>query len=145
MINVKRAAVVLCITVLVSACYSTAKAPITVTDLQHHNWQVIAIDGTPLSPDVDNRLPNIEFGENFTVNGFSGCNSFFGQGELMDNKLRVANMGQTRKMCIPNEMDTEQAITSTLVDWSHIEWSEKDITLKGKQHTLTLKLRDWVN
>ena len=145
MIKIKRLVVGFSLSISISSCNLLSDKPLSVKDFQHHNWQVIAVDGKALSPRQDNRLPNVEFGENFTVNGFSGCNSFFGQGELTNNKLRVVNMGQTRKMCMPLEMDVEQAITSTLTDWSNIEQSGKHITLEGKQHTLTLKLRDWVN
>jgi len=47
------------------------------------------------------------------INGFSGCNSFFGNAKISNNKITIGRLATTRKMC-PEKMDFESKVISGL-------------------------------
>ena len=87
---------------LMTACASNGDnvQTITPTDLQHHNWELVQIDGKAIQVEEGERAPNLEVGEKMTANGNAGCNTYFGQAELKDNQFRIEKMGMTMKMCM---------------------------------------------
>lgn len=134
--------------VLMTACASNGDnvKQITAQDLQHHNWQLVQIDGKEVTNGADKqKAPRLEIGEKMMASGNAGCNNFFGQAELKDNQFRIEKMGMTMMMCVGDVMDTEQAFSQTLSDWSDITVTKDGLTLKNDVHTLTFILRDWVN
>lgn len=133
--------------ILITACATNGDEikEITTADLQHHNWQLVSIDGNAITPQERHSLPNLEIGENMTTNGNAGCNNFFGQGELKGNQFRVQQMGMTMKMCSEDAMQTEQLFSKTLSDWSDMTLTKEQLTLSNEQHTLTFQLSDWKN
>ncbi|MDE1234864.1 META domain-containing protein [Vibrio aestuarianus] len=133
--------------VLMTACASSGDnvKQITAQDLQHHNWQLVQIDGKEVTNADKQKAPRLEIGEQMMASGNAGCNNFFGQAELKDNQFRIEKMGMTMMMCVGDVMDTEQAFSQTLSDWSDITVTKDGLTLKNDVHTLTFTLRDWVN
>ncbi|UTZ25552.1 META domain-containing protein [Vibrio campbellii] len=132
--------------VLMTACASNGDnvKEITAQDLQHHNWQLVQIDGKNIAAE-ERQAPRLEIGENLTANGNAGCNNFFGQAELKDNQLRIEKMGVTMKMCMEDQMKIEKVMSETLSDWSDITLTNEGLVLKNADHELTFELRDWVN
>ena len=132
--------------VLMTACASNGDnvKEITAQDLQHHNWQLVQIDGKNIAAE-ERQAPRLEIGENLTANGNAGCNNFFGQAELKDNQLRIEKMGMTMKMCMEDQMKIEKVMSETLSDWSDITLTNEGLVLKNAAHELTFELRDWVN
>lgn len=118
---------------------------VTAQDLQHHNWNLVQIDGNPIQIYEQSEAPRLEIGEKMTANGNAGCNNFFGQGELKDGQFRIEKMGMTMKMCPGAAMDIERTFSQTLSDWSEITVTQNGLELKGQAHTLTFELKDWVN
>ncbi|MBY7859178.1 META domain-containing protein [Vibrio fluvialis] len=132
--------------VLLAACASNGDdVQITATDLQHHNWQLTQIDGQDIVKNEHYDAPRLEIGEKMMASGNAGCNNFFGQAELKDNRLRIEKMGMTMKMCTGDVMDTEQAVSQSLMDWNDVTLTKDTLTLKNDVHTLTFTLREWVN
>ncbi|MDE1313894.1 META domain-containing protein [Vibrio aestuarianus] len=133
--------------VLMTACASSGDnvKQITAQDLQHHNWQLVQIDGKEVTNADKQKAPRLEIGEKMMASGNAGCNNFFGQAELKDNQFRIEKMGMTMMMCVGDVMDTEQAFSQTLSDWSDITVTKDGLTLKNDVHTLTFTLHDWVN
>ncbi|EPB6720235.1 META domain-containing protein [Vibrio fluvialis] len=132
--------------VLLAACASNGDdVQITATDLQHHNWQLTQIDGQDIVKNKHYDASRLEIGEKMMASGNAGCNNFFGQAELKDNRLRIEKMGMTMKMCIGDVMDTEQAVSQSLMDWNDVTLTKDTLTLKNDVHTLTFTLREWVN
>ncbi|MBY8315838.1 META domain-containing protein [Vibrio fluvialis] len=132
--------------VLLAACASNGDdVQITATDLQHHNWQLTQIDGQDIVKNEHYDAPRLEIGEKMMASGNAGCNNFFGQAELKDNRLRIEKMGMTMKMCIGDAMDTEQAVSQSLMGWNDVTLTKETLTLKNDVHTLTFTLREWVN
>ncbi|MCG9577333.1 META domain-containing protein [Vibrio tubiashii] len=132
---------------VVTACASNGDdvKQITAQDLQHHNWELVSIDGEAIVADSHQNPPRLEIGEKMTANGNAGCNNFFGQAELKDNQFRIEKMGMTMKMCVGDVMDVEQAFGQTLSDWSDMTLTQDTMVLKNDVHTLTFKLNDWKN
>ncbi|HAS6241390.1 META domain-containing protein [Vibrio vulnificus] len=133
--------------ILVTACVSNGDnvKQLTAQDLQHHNWELVSIDGNAITINEHQQTPRLEVGENMMANGNAGCNNFFGQAELKDNQFRIEKMGMTMKMCIDDAMNTEQAVSQTLSDWSDITLTKDSLVLKNSNHTLTFTLKDWKN
>ncbi|MCR9366448.1 META domain-containing protein [Vibrio antiquarius] len=133
--------------VLMTACASNGDnvKEITAQDLQHHNWELVQIDGKNIELKERQQAPRLEIGENLTANGNAGCNNFFGQAELKNNQLRIEKMGMTMKMCMDDQMKIEQAMSETLTEWSDITLTKEGLILKNDDHELTFQLRDWVN
>ncbi|EOV1172870.1 META domain-containing protein [Vibrio fluvialis] len=132
--------------VLLAACASNGDdVQITATDLQHHNWQLTQIDGQDIVKNEHYDAPRLEIGEKMMASGNAGCNNFFGQAKLKDNRLRIEKMGMTMKMCIGDVMDTEQAVSQSLMGWNDVTLTKETLTLKNDVHTLTFTLREWVN
>ncbi|MCW8345069.1 META domain-containing protein [Vibrio sp. ZSDZ65] len=137
--------------VLLTACTTannSAEKPmatVTAQDLQHHNWNLVQIDGKAIQLDKQGQQPRLEIGEKMTANGSAGCNNFFGQGELKDGQFRIEKMGMTMKMCGDTAMNVEMTMSKALSDWSEIHLTKDSLELKGSEHTLTFELKDWVN
>ncbi|ELC9519565.1 META domain-containing protein [Vibrio alginolyticus] len=133
--------------VLMTACASNGDdvKEITAQDLQHHNWELVQVDGKNIVLDEHQKAARLEIGENLTANGNAGCNNFFGQAELKNNQLRIEKMGMTMKMCMEDQMKIENAMTQTLSNWSDITLTKDGLVLKSAAHELTFTLRDWVN
>ncbi|CAI2318224.1 Whole genome shotgun sequence [Vibrio parahaemolyticus] len=133
--------------VLMTACASNGDdvKEITAQDLQHHNWELVQVDGKNIVLDENQKAARLEIGENLTANGNAGCNNFFGQAELKNNQLRIEKMGMTMKMCMEDQMKIENAMTQTLSNWSDITLTKDGLVLKNADHELTFTLLDWVN
>ncbi|HAS6626426.1 META domain-containing protein [Vibrio parahaemolyticus] len=133
--------------VLMTACASNGDdvKEITAQDLQHHNWELVQVDGKNIVLDENQKAARLEIGENLTANGNAGCNNFFGQAQLKNNQLRIEKMGMTMKMCMEDQMKIENAMTQTLSNWSDITLTKDGLVLKNADHELTFTLRDWVN
>ncbi|MEZ8825040.1 META domain-containing protein [Vibrio sp. 10N.261.55.A7] len=146
-LSLKTLVAAISVPVLLTACVSNDEEAqvITAQDLQHHNWELVQIDGNDVVKDDNNRPVRLEVGENMTANGHAGCNNFFGQGELKDNKFRIEKMGMTMKMCGEDAMNTEMTMSQVLTEWSDITLTKDSLELKNDAHTLTFTLRDWVN
>ncbi|TOO04204.1 heat-shock protein HslJ, partial [Vibrio parahaemolyticus] len=114
---------------------------ITAQDLQHHNWELVQVDGKNIVLDENQKAARLEIGENLTANGNAGCNNFFGQAELKNNQLRIEKMGMTMKMCMEDQMKIENAMTQTLSNWSDITLTKDGLVLKNADHELTFTLR----
>ncbi|WP_422128213.1 META domain-containing protein [Vibrio hannami] len=141
----KKLLAVFTLPLLITACQSNGddEATITATDLQHHNWNLVQIDGTKFESQGNLPVANLEIGEKLSANGNAGCNNFFGQAELKDNQFRIQQMGMTQKMCMEEEMNVEMAMGVVLSDWSDMILTKDTLQLKSDKHTLTFELADW--
>ncbi|HHF3197198.1 TPA: META domain-containing protein [Vibrio diabolicus] len=146
-LSLKTLVTAISLSVLMTACASNGDnvKEITAQDLQHHNWELVQIDGKNIELKERQQAPRLEIGENLTANGNAGCNNFFGQAELKNNQLRIEKMGMTMKMCMDDQMKIEQAMSETLTEWSDITLTKEGLMLKNDDHELTFQLRDWVN
>lgn len=130
---------VLTLPFILSACASMG--PVTKTDLQHHHWKLVSIDGVPVNPVLNSDL---EIGENFTINGQAGCNRYFGDASLSDEQVLTATqLGTTMMACTEKVQVVETAVTKTLIQGAKVINEGKTLTLVGDEHTLVYELADW--
>ncbi|OYD23281.1 META domain-containing protein [Oceanimonas baumannii] len=124
---------------LLTACSSGLK--VVESDLQHHHWNLTAIDGVAVNAELKSEL---EIGEHFSINGRAGCNRFFGSATLTQGVLKAETLGTTRMACAPEAQQVESAVLDTLNNGAVIKQDGQLLELKGDTHTLTYQLADWV-
>ena len=103
---------------------------VTLDMIQNHEWKIIKINGEEISSSA-----TLEIDSEARISGNAGCNRFFGQSELKQNRLRVVNMGMTQMSC--RDMNTERVVSSVLSDWSSVNIDNSQLTLKGADFSLT--------
>ncbi len=135
----KRILMAFALPIVLSACSSMGT--VTKTDLQHHHWKLISIDGVAVNPILNSDL---ELGENFTINGQAGCNRYFGEADLSDEGVLTATqLGTTMMACTEKVQAVETAVIKTLIQGAKVENKGKIMTLVGDEHSLVYKLADW--
>ena len=111
------------------------------SELKHHNFKLNTIDSKPVE---SIQVINIEFIEAMRVNGFAGCNRFFGQAMLEEGKFKIDKIGMTRKSCGNKINKIENDLIDTLSNWSEVTIIDQMLTLKGK-HQLSFKMTNDLN
>ncbi|HYH55231.1 MAG TPA: META domain-containing protein [Anseongella sp.] len=67
-------------------------------DLLSTGWELVSINNN--SPDSGLKAPTLFFAENEKkVNGFAGCNKFFGTYTLSGDSLTFSGLGSTKMFC----------------------------------------------
>ncbi|OCQ19677.1 hypothetical protein A7985_19885 [Pseudoalteromonas luteoviolacea] len=106
-------------------CKSTGT--VNANSLKYSSWQLKA----PAEIAAQDAI-TIEFLDAFRVNGYAGCNRFFGQGEIREGQLFVSNIGMTRKLCEPEINAKEQAFLNMLQIGAPIERVADELVLRGE-------------
>ncbi|MBM7035945.1 META domain-containing protein [Vibrio ulleungensis] len=127
------------------AAMNDATTVLSAAQLQHHNWELVSVNGEAITVLEGFSVPNLEIGEKLTANGNAGCNNFFGQVELEGNSLRIAQMASTMKMCPEEVMSYEMAMSQGLSDWNDVKLTKQTLTLENGINTLEFTLKDWVH
>lgn len=87
------------------------------------------------------RIPTLEFGDGFMVTGRI-CNSYRGQGELVDSVLTVKAIASTRMLCPGTGLDELETRFFQMLDaGAQIAMDGSRLTLKQGDTTLTFKSR----
>lgn len=118
----------------------TACSSIQKTDLQHHHWNLVSIDGQAISADIKSDL---EIGEGFRINGLAGCNRYFGDATLEGKKLVAPQLATTLMACHGEADTVERAVLNTLQS-AKIVLKPQGLELVGEKHKLVYKLADWM-
>src|SRR5690554_7346966 len=124
---------------LITAC--AIQSVVTKTDLQHHHWNLVSIDGVKIDLDLNSDL---EIGEYFIINGQAGCNRYFGEAELENGVLKATQLGNTMMACIESTQKVETPVLKTLIQGAKVINKGKKLTLQGEEHTLVYELADWM-
>ncbi|KTF15306.1 META domain-containing protein [Pseudoalteromonas sp. H105] len=90
----KLAAIPILLVGLILGCSSTGT--VNSEQLKYTQWQLSHVDGQVVPPSYS---ASLSFIDALQVNGFAGCNKFFGEGALRNNRLKVNKLGMTRKSC----------------------------------------------
>lgn len=136
----KRVLMAFALPIILSACSSMST--VTQTDLQHHHWMLVSIDGVAVNPILNSDL---ELGENFTIIGQAGCNRYFGEANLSaDGVLTASQLGTTMMACTEKVQVVETAVIKTLIQGAKVVNKGKMMTLVGDEHTLVYRLADWM-
>ncbi len=81
---------------LAPAASGPAGSPPVITDLGGTTWSLVELGGTP---DLALIVPDIGFGEDGTVSGFAGCNTFTGTYTVDGSALHLGPLATTRIAC----------------------------------------------
>lgn len=86
---------------LLGAC--TAQNTTLTTDndvIQETYWMLVSLEGEELQGPIDTKTAYIRFREGKDdVNGYSGCNKFFGKYQLDGDNIQISDLGSTKMMC----------------------------------------------
>lgn len=124
---------------LLTACSSGPK--VVESDLLHHHWNLVAINGVAVNPEIKSDL---EIAEHFSINGMAGCNRFFGNATLEQNRLKADPLASTKMACAPEAQQVETAVLQTLGQGATVNNQGQQLELVGEQYTLTYQLADWM-
>ena len=131
----KLAAIITCFSLFyLTGCQST-QATFT-QQLTPHTFQLISIGQHKLS---DSAIV-LRFNEGMRVNGFAGCNQFFGQGMLSDGYFRIEQLGMTRKLCTAEINQLEQQLFSALTTNSLISLKQDILSLNADSQVQFMKI-----
>jgi len=96
-------------------------APTTHADLIGTYWRLAELGGQTITTPEDMEEARMTLSnEESRVQGFAGCNRFFGQFESSDDTLTFSALGSTMMAC-PEGMDTEQAFLAALGATTHYQ------------------------
>lgn len=119
---------------------------VTHGDLQHHRWILESINGNRIETEkLDNKIPEIDFGEQMTVTGNTGCNRFSGQATLQGDLFVIGLMKSTMMFCTAPQNDLELKLKQVLGSESKITLDDKNkLILESGGIRLRYRLKDWV-
>lgn len=96
---------------IISACSFDAKEPAPSITLANTSWVLKTLDGKAVTTD---RLPTIQF-DDTRMNGYSGCNQFFGNyTSSNDGIFTTSAVGATKMACLDDKNALEQQFFAQL-------------------------------
>ncbi|MBG9999258.1 META domain-containing protein [Pseudoalteromonas sp. NSLLW24] len=109
-------------------CASTGT--VTSEQLKYTQWQLSRVDGLAIPPSFN---ASMSFIEALQVNGFAGCNKFFGEGSLEESNLTVSKLGMTRKSCGEDLDEFEQQLLQALKQGVELKMQGQQLVMQGEQ------------
>ena len=116
-----------------SGCVDSSAVDIQLSETK---WLLKKIDGKVITiPEIQKPVFIQFLQQENQVNGFAGCNSFFGTYGLNEEKITIGPLGSTRKMC--PDMKTEDELFKILNEVDGYEINGNILFLKtGDKHRL---------
>ncbi|XQF89490.1 META domain-containing protein [Pseudoalteromonas espejiana] len=116
---------------LIGLCIGcTATGTVTSEQLKYTQWQLSKVDGLAIPASY---TASMSFIEALQVNGFAGCNKFFGEGELEDSNISINKLGMTRKSCGANIDEFEQQFLQALREGAQLTMQGQQLVMQGEQ------------
>jgi len=103
---------------------------IVLEDLADKEWKVEYLKSDGIQYGIEDKIPTIVFAEDGKVNGFAGCNNYFGSYDLEGRRLYFEELGSTRMHC-KETMELEQAFLKLLGMELRGVFSESKLILSG--------------
>ncbi|MEJ6475797.1 META domain-containing protein [Pseudoalteromonas piscicida] len=133
---------IICAVIALSGCVSTGKVDTNV--LKYSAWQLQSINGQNVAQlNIESSVASmpieLRFIDALQVNGFAGCNRFFGEGEVIEGQLKVKNLGMTRKYCGEEVAKVEAQLINQLQIGVALDLVANQLTLKGKPQFTFIK------
>ena len=102
-------------------------------DSIYNKWELISLSGE--KPLIE-KLAYMEFSEEGTVNGYSGCNRFGGSFTITDkDKIEFKQIWTTRMMCPENQMSVEQKFLEMLNSTSRCKITGNQLALYADEES----------
>lgn len=124
----KLAAIPMLVIGLCVGCASTGT--VTTEQLKYTQWQLSKVDGLAIPASFK---ASMSFIEALQINGFAGCNKFFGEGSLEDSSLSVSKLGMTRKSCGSELDEFEQQFLQALKQGAELNLQDQTLVMQGEQ------------
>jgi heat shock protein HslJ len=119
---------------------------VTQGDLQHHRWVLESINNAKVNQKTLHKIPELDFGEQMTVSGNTGCNNFSGHAILEDKYFYISRMLSTEMFCSGPQSGIEFLLKNLLTHRAEIIIEQKSILiLREGDNQLMYRLKDWVN
>ncbi|MEI6897133.1 MAG: META domain-containing protein [Psychromonas sp.] len=132
--------VIVSLSTLLFSCASEPTAEIAKQPLQlqvlSQQWTLLTVDDNPITINS-----SLQVDQQGAASGNLACNNFVGKVELQANKLRIEQMVNTRKLCLPEISLLERQVASTLVNWSEVQINDKKLILTGEEYTLVYTIK----
>ncbi len=109
---------------------SDVTGDIVLEDLTGKEWKLEYLKSDGVQYGVEDKIPTLVFSEDGKVNGFAGCNNYFGQYDLDGRSLYFDQIGSTRMHC-EETMELEQAFLKLLNIELRGVFSESKLILSG--------------
>lgn len=108
------------------SCNSTPKTALTDGEWVLHSLQTTAGDEMV----VTTNKPTMTFGDSAQLNGFAGCNGFFGSYKVTGEEIKIDLGGMTLKMCA--DMDVENSFVTEMPMVSYFDIDGNQLILKNQ-------------
>ncbi|TLD80944.1 META domain-containing protein [Helicobacter sp. MIT 05-5293] len=98
-----------------------------------HRWMLSSLDnaGKQINVAMSEHTAYVDFDANRGLNGNAGCNGFFGDYTLKNNKLHFVGVGMTRMLCAPESMAVEDTLVQLFADGT------SDVLIQSNQLIIT--------
>lgn len=119
---------------------------VTQGDLQHHRWILKSINHNRVdSAKLNNKNPELDFGEQMMVSGNTGCNTFSAKAILRNETFLLTSMISTQMFCAAEQNNLESVLNRVLTRESKITVNqEKKLILESHDTRLEFHIKDWV-
>lgn len=101
-------------------------------------WRPITLAGGPLA---DGGELEVRFLADGRIEGFAGCNNFFGSLERAQDGVSIRSLATSRKACSPSVMAVEDAFIAALSGTASIEHADTRLSLRDKDGALLAELQ----
>lgn len=124
----KNLVIVAILTLIFASCASRVKEP--VFSFQGKMLHLVELNGVTYDAKSTFEPITFMFTETavadgiYKINGYSGCNQFFGQYKAADGKIKFSDVGMTRRMCDEESNKIEMQI-STILETANAYKAEK--------------------
>ena len=117
---------------------------VTQGDLLHHRWMLESINGIKIeAAALDDRIPELEIGEQMMASGYSGCNRFHGKAALRKDQFSIYPLASTRMYCKAEQNDIESMLLKILGLESTISIdADKNLILQSDDTLLQFRMED---
>ena len=100
-------------------------------------WQVEDIDNGGI---IDSSHVTLQLSAEGRVNGYTGCNQYFGSVNMEAGSFQVDNTGSTRRACVPAIMQQEQQFLQALHDVRRYEMDGEFLRLYDETGVQRLRM-----
>ncbi len=104
-----------------------------------HTWVLTHIDGEEAA---EGSAATTTLAEDGKVEGFGGCNRYFGTYTLLGDTLEVAPLASTKMACPPPLMDLEDRFLERLEAARYLRLDGSELTLTGDEGELVFVLQE---
>lgn len=101
-------------------------------------WQVVQLPGVAALPTTDR--PTMQFTEDGSVAGRTGCNQYSGSYERTDAGVTFGQMVSTRMACPDGRMEVETAFLAALEATRSLALNDQALSLLGEDGMLLARL-----